>query len=99
MSFGTVFGWSIISHFSGNGVPHLLHFEYIKTSQYPLVELAGAASITPSSTWDLINYWHMHSHLSNYLDTVESRTWIKTCQLKTQKTGKLAGERKLVWKE
>lgn len=56
---------------------HLLHFEYMKTSQYPLVELTGAASIIPSSTRELINHWHMNSHLSSYLDSVESRTWIK----------------------
>ena len=62
---------------SGNSVLHLLYFEYIKTSPYPLVELTGAASIIPSSALELISYWLMHSHLSSYLDTVESRTWIK----------------------
>lgn len=67
----------LVSNFSGNGVLHLLHFEYIKTFQYPSVELTGAASVTHSSTWELINYWHMHCHLSSYLDTVETKTWIK----------------------
>ena len=58
----------------------LLHFQYIKTYPYPLVELTGAASVTSNS-----NYWHIHSHLSSYLDTVESGIRKKHVTVKQRK--------------
>lgn len=94
------FGQWIISNFSGNGVLHLQNFEYIKTAQHPLVELTGAASIILSflslclGTHKLLA---LYFHLSSYLDTVKSRTWIKDVGKKNQQTGKLAGEMKFVW--
>lgn len=85
-----------MSHFSGNCALNLLHFEFIKTSRYPLVELAGAESITPSFTGGT------HKLLAHELSSIqlfrhsEIKDLDKTCQLKTHTIGKLAGEMSLV---
>lgn len=91
MPFRVVFGWSIISHFHGNGVLHLLHFKYINTSQYPLVEHTGAVLIIPSSTWKLKLLADGKSFILLYRHS-GIKDLDRKCQIKTQQTGKLAGE-------
>lgn len=61
--------------------------KFINTSQYPLVELTGAALIIPNSTWKLKLLAHALSFILLFRH-IGIKDLDKKCQIKTQRTGK-----------